>query len=38
MYYCGLAIILIPSSDSIMFNLGIKRSFMCVEVNDNMHL
>ena len=23
MYYCGLAIILIPLSDSIMFNMGI---------------
>ena len=38
MYYCGLAIIIIPLSDSIMFNLGITTFIyvcggeLCVEV------
>ena len=28
MYYCGLAIILIPLSDSIMFNVGIDGYYV----------
>ena len=38
MYYYGLAIILIPLSDSIMFNLGITifilvcGGYLCVEI------